>query len=94
MTIMITEKEALKKLQDTLEDNYTITELTFDLPNMYVFSYQDSKKAHGEAFDEYAVRKDTGEVIRDGRIISDEMDKLSDEEFDKCKRKIQIAKIM
>ena len=90
---MITEKEALRILKNNLEDNYTITELTFDLPNMYVFSYIDSKKAHGEAFDEYAVMKDTGKVIRDGRIISDEMDKLSDEDFDKCKKKIQIAQI-
>lgn len=88
---MISEKEALKKLKDNLEENYTITELTFDLPNMYVFSYEDSKKAHGEAFDEFGVMKDTGEIIRDGRIISDEMDKLSDEEFDKCKKKIRIA---
>lgn len=89
---MMTIDEALKILKDNLEDNYTITELTFDLPNMYVFSYEDSKKAHGEAFDEFGVMKDTGEVIRDGRIISDEMDKLSDEEFDKCKKKIPIIK--
>ncbi|WP_139165250.1 hypothetical protein [Butyrivibrio sp. INlla16] len=86
-------KEAYKILKDSIEDYYEITELTFDLPDMFVFWYVNKRVSYGGALDYYAVAKKDGKVIRDCGIICDYMDTLSDDEVMACKVKIPIKEM-
>ncbi|SEM38956.1 hypothetical protein SAMN04487770_13637 [Butyrivibrio sp. ob235] len=86
-------KEAYKILRDSIEDYYEIIELTFDMPDMFVFWYVNKRVSHGGALDYYAVTKKDGKVIRDCGIIWDNMDTLNDDELMACKVKIPIKEM-
>lgn len=83
--------DALKILNEKIEEKYKITELSFDTPDMFIFWYENKEASYGTAFDYFAVNKHTKEVILDSGIILENLDKLSDEELANSKKNISIV---